>query len=117
MFYCVALLSIFSKDIVLLLTNESYIEAAKYAPILAYYYAFYILKETADIGVNVTKKPQYTTYIYFIASILNIVLLYFLTPHPQHQFPNFCLRRQGLENISNKKSYLIFAKNDWTILR
>ena len=67
LFYCVALLSIFSKDIVLLLTNESYIEAAKYAPILAYYYAFYILKETADIGVNVTKKPQYTTYIYFIA--------------------------------------------------
>lgn len=80
LFYCVSLISIFSKDIVLLLTNESYIEAAKYAPILAYYYAFYILKETTDIGVNVAKKPKYTTYIYFIASVLNIVLLYFLTP-------------------------------------
>lgn len=79
LFYCVSLFSIFSKDIVLLLTNDSYIEAANYAPILAFYYAFYILKETADIGVNVTKKTQYTTYIYFIAAILNIVLLCFFT--------------------------------------
>ena len=69
-----------------------------------------------------TKYTKFTTafpflFLYITFSLWIMLLLYFLTPHPQHQFPNFCLRRQGLENISNKKSYLIFAKNDWTILR
>lgn len=76
----VLLISLFSKELTLLLTNEQYIEAAKYAPLLAFYYCLYILKEVVDIGVNVTKKAKYTSYVFAVAVVVNIALLYFLTP-------------------------------------
>lgn len=76
----VLLIAFFSKEITLILTNEQYIEAARYAPLLAFYYCLYILKEVVDIGVNVTKKSKYTSYIFGVAVVVNIALLYFLTP-------------------------------------
>ena len=78
--YIVFLLALFSKDIVLLLTNEKYVEAAKYAPLLSLYYALYILKEVVDIGVQKTNKTIYTSYIYILSSIINVLLLCLLTP-------------------------------------
>lgn len=78
--FIVIIIALFSKEIILLLTNKEYIESAKYTSLLAYFYGLYLLKEIVDIGVNVTKKPKYTTYIFAVSSILNIILLYVLTP-------------------------------------
>ena len=78
---CVIIIALFSREIVMILTNEKYIESAKYAPILAFYFGLYLIKEVVDIGVNVTKKSKYTSYIYLLAALLNIILLYVLTPY------------------------------------
>lgn len=78
--FCVILLSLFSKEILLILTNKSYQEASLYVPILAYYYVLYTLKEVVDIGVKVSKKTKYTSYLFVTSTIVNIILLSVLTP-------------------------------------
>lgn len=70
------LISLFSKELVLLLTNSAYIDAYKIVGTISLSYAFYIFKDLVDIGVNVTNKTKYTSYIYFIATFLNILFLY-----------------------------------------
>lgn len=76
----ILLLSLFSREIVLLLTNEEYIESYKYVSILSYYYGLYILKEIVDVGVNVTKKTSITTYIFAASTVVNVAALFLLTP-------------------------------------
>jgi len=76
----VLLFTLFTKEITLLLTNEEYIEAANYSPLLALYFCIYILKDVCDVGVNVTKKAIYTSYIFGVATVVNILLLIILTP-------------------------------------
>lgn len=76
----VFIFSLYSEEITLLLTNESYLDASHYVPLLSFYFSLFILKEIVDVGVNVTKKSKYTSYIFGVATVVNIVLLYFLTP-------------------------------------
>lgn len=76
----VFIFSLYSEEITLLLTNESYQDASHYVPLLSFYFSLFILKEIVDVGVNVTKKSKYTSYIFGVATVVNIVLLYFLTP-------------------------------------
>lgn len=85
----VILLGLFSKEIILLLTNEEYIEAHKMVAILALYYALFIFKEIVDVGVKVTNKTQYNSYIYLFVSFVNIGLLFVLVP--QYKLGGVCL--------------------------
>ncbi len=78
--YIIITSALFSKEVVLLLTNEQYIESYKLVAILTFYFALYMLKEIVDIGVVVTKKTKYTSYNYFVTAIVNIALLLLLTP-------------------------------------
>lgn len=71
-----ALVALFSKEIVLLLSNADYLEAYKVVGVISLSYALYIFKDLVDIGVNIKKKTEYTSYIFFIATFLNILFIY-----------------------------------------
>ena len=85
----VLILTLFSKEIILLLTNANYVESHKMVGILAYYYALFILKDVVDVGVKVTNKTQYNSYIYLFVSTLNVGLLFVLVP--KYQLEGVCL--------------------------
>lgn len=76
----VIVLGLFSKEIILFLTNEEYIESYKMVSILAFYYALFIFKEIVDVGVKVTNKTKYNSYIYLSVSFINIGLLFIFIP-------------------------------------
>ena len=78
--YIIVTSALFAKEVVLLLTNEQYLESYRLVAVLTFYFALFILKEVVDIGVNVTKQSKYTSYIYFVSVLINIFLLLFLTP-------------------------------------
>ncbi len=70
------LISLFSKELVLLLSNQEYFDAYKVVGAISLSYALYIFKDLVDIGVNIKNKTEYTSYIYFIATFLNILFIY-----------------------------------------
>lgn len=70
------LISLFSKELVLLLSNVDYLGAYKVVGTISLSYALYIFKDLVDIGVNIKNKTAYTSYIYFIATSLNILFIY-----------------------------------------
>lgn len=71
-----ALISLFSKEIVLLLSNKEYLDAYKVVGAISLSYALYVFKDLVDIGVNIMKKTEYTSYIFFVATFLNILFIY-----------------------------------------
>lgn len=78
--YIVICSALFAKEVVLLLTNDQYLESYKLVAILTFYFALFILKEIVDVGAKITKKTKYISYIYFVSAIINIALLFLLTP-------------------------------------
>lgn len=67
------LLALFSRELILIVSNKTYEDACKLIGYLALYNGLFLVKETVDIGVQVTKKSQYTTYLYFMSLAVNII--------------------------------------------
>ena len=74
LFFCL-IFTLFSKEIVLLLTNSNYLEAYKVVGFISLSYGFYMLKDVCEYGINIVKKTQYITYIYLFTTLLNIAFL------------------------------------------
>ena len=74
------LLSLFSREIVLLLSNEGYLDASKYLTLLCVPMCFYLLFPFASSGVSITRDTKYIGIAYIVGSLANMSLLFFLIP-------------------------------------
>lgn len=77
LFLCVALLSLFSEEIVRFTSGDKFYDAHYYLGGLSLYFALYIVKEVVDIGPKYTEKTKYLSYNFLCTLIVNILSMYF----------------------------------------
>lgn len=70
------LISLFSKELVLLLSNEGYLNATCYLPLLCIQACFHVLFPMASSGISITRDTKYLGIVYVIGSVCNITLLF-----------------------------------------
>lgn len=71
-------ISLLSKEIVILLTNQTYVEAAKYLTLLCIPMSIYVTFPFASSGVNISRDTKYIGFAYVLGSIINVVIMYLL---------------------------------------
>ena len=73
-------LSLFSKELVLLLSNEGYIAAVKYITLLCVPMCVYLFFPVAASGITVSRQTKYIGICYVAGSVLNFLLIVILVP-------------------------------------
>lgn len=68
--------SLMSKEIVLLLSNSSYIDASKYFTLLCIPMSVYLLFPMATSGISISRDTKYISISYIVGSIINIAFLF-----------------------------------------
>jgi len=76
----VLFVSIFAKEILMLLTPEPYWQASRVIPLVALSYFFMGLKYMVNVGTNLTGKTYFQTITLVISLIFNIILNILLIP-------------------------------------
>lgn len=76
-FLIVSILSLFSKEIVILVAAPEFYEAYQYVGGLSLYFSLFIFKEIVDIGPKHTEKTKYLSYTFLMSLVVNIASLYF----------------------------------------
>lgn len=71
------IISLFSKEIFILFTTEGFYEAQFLLPGLVYANGLMIIKSVVDIGPMIVKKMIYSSYIFIVSGIINVLILYF----------------------------------------
>lgn len=71
-------LSLFSKEIILILSNPGYLDATKYITLLCLPMSIYLLFPFASSGVTISREMKYVAISYICGSIFNIVSLIML---------------------------------------
>jgi O-antigen/teichoic acid export membrane protein len=71
-------LSVFSREIVQLMTSKEFYASARYIPLVALSMIIFGLKYHFEIGIMIRKKTKYIAYINGISAVANIVLNYYL---------------------------------------
>lgn len=74
------LLSLFSHEVVLILSNESYLNAGKYLTLLCVPMSFYLLFPFASSGVLICRDTKYIGIAYVAGSVVNVFLLFITIP-------------------------------------
>jgi O-antigen/teichoic acid export membrane protein len=74
------ILTFYSQEIVLLLSNEEYLSAVGLIPILSFSFLFYGFFYSGTVGINIYKKTYYQTIAMVVGAIFNLVLNFILTP-------------------------------------
>ena len=72
------LLSLFSRELVLLLSNMGYLSACKYITLLCIPMSFYLLFPFASSGVSISRDTKYIGVSYVAGSMMNVIMLFFL---------------------------------------
>ncbi|NDP26338.1 MAG: lipopolysaccharide biosynthesis protein [Flavobacterium sp.] len=75
-FLMVSIISLFSKEIVLLIASSEFYEAYHYVGGLSLYFSLFIFKEIVDIGPKHTEKTKYLSLTFLLSLIVNISSLY-----------------------------------------
>ncbi|MBO5173008.1 MAG: oligosaccharide flippase family protein [Prevotella sp.] len=70
--------SLMSKEIVLLLSNSSYLEASKYFTLLCIPMCVYLLFPVATSGISISRDTKYISISYIVGSVINIVFLFIM---------------------------------------
>ena len=70
-------LSMYSKELVLLLSNEGYLDASKYIALLCVPMSFYLMFPFASSGVSVSRDTKYVGISSVLGSCANLLLLSF----------------------------------------
>lgn len=70
--------SLMSKEIVLLLSNSSYINASKYFTLLCIPMCVYLLFPVATSGISISRDTKYISISYIAGSIINIAFLFIM---------------------------------------
>ena len=79
-FFLIAIFSFFSKEVLLLLTPETYVGAAPLIGFLAFSIGLTIVNQTIVVGPGIIKKTIYSTGIYFFSVGVNIISLFIMVP-------------------------------------
>lgn len=82
-FLGVCTISLFSEEIVKLITTDTFFGSYRYVGGLAFFFACYIIKEVVDIGPKITEKTIYVSYVFFVSVLVNLIALYFFTERYQ----------------------------------
>lgn len=77
-YFVVSIISLFSKEIVMLIASEEYYKSYKYVGGLALYFSLFIFKEIVDIGPKQTEKTKYLSFTFLLSLAVNISSLYVL---------------------------------------
>ncbi len=72
--------SIFSSDLLHILTPESYHRSYLYVPILAYGFLFEGLNSIFGEGLNFANKPYYRSFTFVLGGLLNLGLNFYFIP-------------------------------------
>ena len=72
--------SLFSKEIILLLSNSSYLNASQYFTLLCIPMCVYLLFPMATSGISISRDTKYIGISYVIGSIMNIIFMILLMP-------------------------------------
>ena len=72
--------SLLSKEIITLLSNPNYTDAAVYFTMLCLPMSVYLLFPMASSGISLSRDTKYTGISYVVGSILNIILLLITLP-------------------------------------
>lgn len=72
--------SLFSKEIILLLSNSSYLNASQYFTLLCIPMCIYLLFPMATSGISISRDTKYIGISYVIGSIMNIIFMILLMP-------------------------------------
>lgn len=75
------LFSVFSHEIVLLLSNEGYLSACRYMVLLCVPMGFFLMFPFASSGVQITRDTKYIGISYIAGSCLNLLLLLLTIKH------------------------------------
>jgi len=75
------LLSIFSPEIIKLMTTEKFYAASKYIPLVVLSMIVFGMKYHFEIGILIRKQTKYSAIVNGIGAFLNITLNYFLISH------------------------------------
>jgi len=75
--FLVSGMSLFSKELVYLLTTKEFYDAHLLVGGLSLYFGMFFIKELVDLGPQIAEKTIYISYTYIIASLINILSLYF----------------------------------------
>ena len=70
--------SLMSKEIVLLLSNSSYLNAGKYFTLLCIPMCVYLLFPMATSGISISRDTKYISISYIAGSIINIAFLFIM---------------------------------------
>lgn len=70
--------SLMSKEIVMLLSNSSYINASKYFTLLCIPMCVYLLFPMATSGISISRDTKYISISYIAGSIINIAFLFIM---------------------------------------
>ncbi|MES2590521.1 MAG: oligosaccharide flippase family protein [Bacteroidota bacterium] len=77
----VILITLFSREIILIFTTVTYIDSARLIGPLSLSIAIStVIMQITSLGPAITKKTKYNTLIYFYSLIINIVSLFILVP-------------------------------------
>ncbi len=68
-------LSLFSEEIILLLSNESYLDARRYIPLLCIPMVFYLLFPIANSGITISRETKYISLSCVLGCGINLLFL------------------------------------------
>lgn len=72
--------SLFSREIILLFSNATYLKAGEYLTLLCIPMAFYVLFPIASSGISISRDTKFIGIAYVTGSVINIVSLFILLP-------------------------------------
>lgn len=77
LFLLVSLISLYSKEIVVLVASQKFYDSHHFVGGLSLYFSLFIIKEIVDIGPKVLEKTKFLSYTFFVSVIINVSTLYF----------------------------------------
>ncbi|MEO9003594.1 MAG: lipopolysaccharide biosynthesis protein [Ginsengibacter sp.] len=121
-FLFVCLISLYSQEMVKLLTTEEFYSSYKYIGGLALFFSLYIIKETIDIGPKIREKTKFLSFTFFLSVIINLSSLFLFIRYFQIEGVVISMIITNLFLIviswiiSNKLYYIPFSVSKFIIL-
>lgn len=72
--------SLLSKEIILLLSNSSYLAASQYFTLLCIPMCVYLLFPMATSGISISRDTKYIGISYVVGSVMNVIFMFLMIP-------------------------------------
>lgn len=76
----VMLIALWSKEITLLVSTNTFIKASKYLGYISLSFVLLVVLQTVNLGPAIIKKTKYNSYIAMFSASINVILLFVLVP-------------------------------------